>query len=145
MAGTVNAKSVLRLGFLSAYITFSANDISFRRLFIRNKNKLNFHVCCFFRRFSLKFTKRFAQLIEGRDRHHIRLKFCLFHTWNCASINSHVNNTTSASNVDYFVLLKVVYFACYGASCLIYALELQIRARVCWWIDPIKFNVFAWK
>lgn len=24
--------------------------------------------------FSLKFTKRFAQLIEGRDRHHIRLR-----------------------------------------------------------------------
>lgn len=31
-----------------------------------------------FCRFSLKFTKRFAQLIEGRDRHHIRLNFVYF-------------------------------------------------------------------
>lgn len=44
-----------------------------------------------FCRFSLKFTKRFAQLIEGRDRHHIRLNFVYFILRNsAASIGAHV-------------------------------------------------------
>lgn len=65
-----------------------------------------------FRRFSLKFTKRFAQLIEGRDRHHIRLNFVFtsylklcFYQLTCKYFE----------NVDY-ISLKAVYFAYVEAS-----------------------------
>lgn len=128
-----NTKSVL--AYITPWVTFYFFLKTFVNFFREEiKNKLNFHVCCFFRRFSLKFTKRFAQLIEGRDRHHIRLNFVFISNLKLCFYRL----TRICFKCRLFFTLSCVFCIC-RSFFLIYAfLSSSRRTRVCLCVTALK-------